>query len=772
MRKNHLYDEVIQLFSIKKSEEDFKTGLESSRQKILQSEFPAEIVSKIQKALSELPGERVSVRSSALAEDSRGSSFAGVFETVLDVPREIEPVLQAVQKVWASLFVWNVFQYEGRRKNRSLPEGMGVIIQEMVYPQNAGVVFSINPLSYDPDEIYMEDAPHLGEKVVSGTVTPQTHRIEKNTLTAGESDWRRKIAYDVVRMEQQLGYPVDVEWARDQQNKIFYLQVRPITTVINKKIRVWTDENVGEVLPAVVTPLTWSIMGPMVNKSFRWALGKLGLKISPKESMFRLIQGKAYLNRTLFQRSLQNIFPSGVFSQARTLPLPLRYLYVILHEIVIAGRFLFMTLWLPFISRQWEKRSRPEVAGTADLKNPLEILKHIIGHLLESEQKIMNLHVANTFIGEILYQSLNGLFKRFLPEGQSDRLLKLISNVGSPRSAQSGVELWHLARYVKLRCNCLENFDNFREWSLSDRAFQKKLSEFLGKYGHMSEQEFELSHPRWEEDRTPVLQQIFNIAQSSFKEKPVSAAEAFISQFSSRKVAEENKLFHLFIRLTRMFNRHRENLKQVFVEHHYVLKKSLLLLADVSVIKQKFQGPSDIFFVKIEELFYILSNPEDEEFLDRLDKKIQNRRYRYNEHRKMAHPYRYIEIDGRFERTDRNHLGDTETERGIPCSGGKAEGYARVLQRFEQGRDLKKGEILVTHSANPGWVPLFLLAGGVVTEIGGALSHSAIIAREYGIPMVASVKDACRHIRTGDYVSIDGFRGTVFILKKVKEPVS
>jgi phosphoenolpyruvate synthase/pyruvate phosphate dikinase len=140
---------------------------------------------------------------------------------------------------------------------------------------------------------------------------------------------------------------------------------------------------------------------------------------------------------------------------------------------------------------------------------------------------------------------------------------------------------------------------------------------------------------------------------------------------------------------------------------------------------------------------------------------VKKRKGVYADCLKMEHPMRLIEVDGKVKNQVSGKIGDSDLINGIPCSSGYKIGVARVLKNFAEGSKLQKNEILVTHSANPGWVPLYLLASGIVTEIGGALSHSAIIAREYGIPMVASVSNACKNIKTGDHISIDGTNGIV-----------
>ncbi len=148
--------------------------------------------------------------------------------------------------------------------------------------------------------------------------------------------------------------------------------------------------------------------------------------------------------------------------------------------------------------------------------------------------------------------------------------------------------------------------------------------------------------------------------------------------------------------------------------------------------------------------------------------KIDQRKKEYLHLKGSTHPNRLLEVDGKFKRISTTTAKTRDLQKGIPCSAGRAKGIARVLTTYDEGALLKGGEILVTHSANPGWVPVYLLASGIVTEIGGALSHSAIIAREFGIPMVASIKDACLTIKTGDYIDVDGTRGFVKIRKKSK----
>jgi pyruvate,water dikinase len=213
----------------------------------------------------------------------------------------------------------------------------------------------------------------------------------------------------------------------------------------------------------------------------------------------------------------------------------------------------------------------------------------------------------------------------------------------------------------------------------------------------------------------------------------------------------------------KIFSKNRENLKQRFIEVHYYVKMYLLRIAEKLFNDKIIANPDDIYFMRICEIEHTFNDLTSINKLY-LVKRIDRRKLYYTSNKKRRHLSRIIEIDGRIN-LDSVSENQISTElHGIACSPGLVRGKARVLYAHAEGKNLKPGEILVSHSANPGWIPFYLSAAGIVTEIGGALSHSAIIAREYSIPMVASVDSACKIINTGDDLSIDGSRGMVRII--------
>ena len=286
--------------------------LEKVHDGIMKSVLPMDMITEIKDALVQLACEKVAIRSSALSEDSQNFSYAGLFDTFLDVPNELYSVILAIKKVWCSLFGLRVWKYNSEFESNESNNSMGVIIQEMLVPDRSGVAFSIHPITSDPEIIYIEETKSLGDKLVSGEITPVSYScLKSNPDYKSEFVWIENLFKDIIELENRFAEPVDVEWAV-KNDKLYFLQIRPITFGSLKKVTVWTDENTGEVLPGVVTPLTWDILGPLTNFSFKWESKKLGLTLNRRGKLFRLIGGKVYLNQTLFTKTLDSILPFDV----------------------------------------------------------------------------------------------------------------------------------------------------------------------------------------------------------------------------------------------------------------------------------------------------------------------------------------------------------------------------------------------------------------------------------------------------------------------------
>ncbi len=775
IRMNHLEREYRRLKRNFQRGRDVRECLDRLRAGIRRGKFPDDFVLEVGKILLSGKGGRFAFRSSAIAEDSIEKSFAGLFSTELNVEKNIEKVFEAIRKVWLSLFDERVIRYLRQRRTRHFNFEMGIVLQKMLFTRRSGVAFSLHPITHDPAVIYIEESRRSVDHLVSGEDIPEVDVFFKENIETVKnvSFWKIALARQVIKLEQYLGYPVDVEWAM-WDDQIFILQARPVTTVKPAGITVWTDENTGEVLPEVVTPLTWDILGPLTNRSFFWLLKRLGARPENRRPLFRPIDGKVYFNHTLFQTTVKSMFPSGVASR-QTGGKFLRPFLSVGRLFLRMGNFLFLLVWLPLRSRQVLATVKAvEVPPGPEEEKPARLLDRFLT-LVRKEERVMQLHVANTFLGEILFQVVRTLLKWVTLPGVQLHAERLVANIGQVQSAHSGEYLREIAgemrRLFREKGEIPSELKKFLTVCRTDPQIRRLVNRFLEKYGHMSDQEFELSHPRWAEDPESLLKVLFHLMQSpQLLEGEEGLGNASLHQerdlrFLARKKPLLGSLIYLLVRWTRIFHRNRENLKQRFLHLHFALKQECLAIGEWLERQGLLAERQEVFFLRREEIVQTLEKgaifPEE---LKRF--RVQPRQKIYWRNRKKSHPRRLIEARGTIhwpvERTT-EHRGEL---RGIPCSAGYVEGSARVIESFAEAEQMKPGEILVTHSANPGWTPLFILASGVVTEIGGALSHSAIIAREYNVPMVAAVPDATTRIRTGDQIAVDGASGLVKILKR------
>ncbi len=745
--------------------------LEEVRNGIEVGVFPNKISAEISNDMSKLKATRLAVRSSAIAEDGFQHSFAGLLETRLNVSNSQEDILNAVKMVWSSLFSERVFRYLLQQQSQEYMFSIGVLVQEMVPAQKSGVAFSIHPATNDPELVYIEETQAGGEALVGGDVTPVIHSLYKEAAknSLSPDSYLSQLFPRILQLEDSLHYPVDVEWAYDGKC-VWILQVRPVTGLRYDDINIWTDENVGEVLPSIVTPLSWSVLDSMTNNSFRWIFKKLGIGMPLRVKIFKKIHGKVYFNHSLFSRTVDSLFPSDYRKQRRLKNNLINTIRSLGHSLHIMVRLFVLSIWLPFCSKRMIYRFSIDNSGSAE--DPVDVGREI-ENIIHMETRLMRLHVANTFIGEIFFQILHGVLSKFKPYGEGVSAEKAVSDIGETTSARSGIALQNLANRMRESMNrnnlIAPDAASFVELVKTNKILLGFYADFLEKYGFMSDQEFELSYPRWVEESDKLLWVIFKLIHRGQQEQSEFVSENLMVDVSNTEIRfHQSYLMHWFVyrlvRWVKKFNRNRENLKQLFIRTHFQLKKKLLQVADRLEKNRIIVNGGDIYFLKIGEILSLqraLLREKPEYW-----RSVVKKRHKFFEGcKKMPHPYRLIEYDGEIRSENLQQVLKNGALGGISCSTGQSEGPARVLRTFEESNDLKPGEILVTHAANPGWTPLFLLAKGIITEIGGALSHSAIIAREYGIPMVASVTDAISKIETGDHVLVDGTNGIVQISK-------
>ncbi len=750
--------------------------------------FPKDLVDKIDDELGKFENahqpESLSIRSTAIGEDSPNYSFAGQFKSLLKVKPSLNAILESIKEVWASqLDPVNYFGYKQESLKKPL---MGVIIQKMINADYSGVIFTQNPVSSKEDEILIEVTKGIGDQLVGGDVVPDQYMINRTDLSFTPAlenrsgDLSRRVLEQIVmtalKIEEKFASPQDIEWALAGET-LYILQSRAITTKApaeNEDTVEWTDENVGEVIPDIVTPLTWSMLGPITNESFRYFLRRVGIYQFKYKTLFDTYLGKVYFNRTGFQDILARFYLKSLIRSLKEDKTNIIRLMSSLLQFVWTGVNAFLLIvYTPWINKRFIKKHRRQtIKWQKAISKDTNKQGDGLDEILKLHQRTMNFHVTVTFLGEIFYQGLKKLFEDWHLNTEDISADVVLQSLNTIESSESGRSLLAMSEKFFQNDQVIELLRKpdlskvSEELQSQHPACYKMFEEFMEAYGHGALHEFELLYPRWYEDPEYLFQTmrsyLHNRAGNLLPDDAVSSRETVIEYCKAKLPLMRRLIFMLLLRRTQIFIAQRESLKQAFLRAHLILKLQLMNMGQTLVDNKVISDVLHIFYLKLEELHGVLNH--DLPVIE-IHKKVSERLSEREQYIKSFHPKAFHQTG---DKVVWNHVEPSIDKGssffGIGCSHGRVTGRACVLTDPGRGVDLKKGDILVAPSTNPGWTPLFVIASGAVTEIGGALSHGAIIAREYAIPMVTAIPEITKIIKTGDIISVDGNTGRVDIL--------
>jgi pyruvate,water dikinase len=802
------------------------------RARIEAGPLPAEIETAVVKQWQRaLDGAPCAVRSSATAEDLIGASSAGQYETVLNV-RERGSLLAAVRRCWASVFSDHALAYRARSGLGDQRVAMAVFVQRMVAPDAAGILFTINPLAARADEMLIEASYGLGEVVVSGRVTPdrlivareplrvrertvssktleltvdelggvreQAVAPERAELAALPDETAERLARLALVAERQLGGPQDVEWAL-AGGQLFVLQSRPITrSAVAPAMddrQVWTNMNVGEILPDVVSPLTWSIIQRTVGPLFARLLAAFGLDLE-QTPLLGLVSGRVYFNLNTVIAAVRAL----PFGHRMDVTSGLGGLHADLEE---SGALAAIEQNLPTIAWSWTVilRRLPLAVGWWALSHSASERRLRLFSERLSERRRQNLGAlsdaaliaeldlctgdlwndlapiaSDALTGTTYVNALEIVCGRWFPgEPVTNQLL---TGMGGMSSAEAGLDLWRLAVAAREHSDVAHmlqagaDFDATRvrlAATDSGRAFLARWDTFMSRHGHHARGEIEVMNPRWSDEPDFVLDLVRSYLSNSDGKDPLAVHAAQTRARVERSAALRARLrtpitrmvFDSLVRRAQRGVLYRENAKNEFVrlsahERHVALELGRRLAA-----RGTLERADDVFFLSFDELRGAASDGRSAD----LRASVAVRRQELERNRSIRPP---AVVVGRFDpdRDDPQSLDDgTDRLTGLGVSPGVVSGPARVILRSDATERVLDGEILVAPFTDPGWTPYFQLAAGLVTDLGGMLSHGSIIAREYGLPAVVNVARATHVIRNGDQLQVDGTRGEVRILR-------
>ncbi|GAA3213176.1 PEP/pyruvate-binding domain-containing protein [Nonomuraea helvata] len=764
---------------------------QDARRLFAEHEMPAEIAAEIRRAYGALGDDvPVAVRSSATAEDLPDMSFAGQQDTYLNIRGE--GLLDAVKRCWASL--WNPRAIAYREQN-GVPHdevALAVVVQELVDAEAAGVLFTANPVTGARDESVINASWGLGEAVVGGQVTPDTVVVsggaviqsqvgDKTVMTVRTSDGTREepvpeelrgrpvldkrqaveLAAIGARIQELYGTPMDVEWARSG-GAFAIVQARPITGLKpqveewNDSLKgdyLWTGGNLGEAIPDVMTPLTWSLVRLFIREA-------MSASALPGFDLVGNIGGRFYMNLSVVHSiaaalgmrgrlsAVEQVFgklPPGL--DVPQVPLPR---WEIIKRVIplaidiqrrVRRNLKGMRAFLATSQRRCEEL-RATIAATGSGPELADLWeREIRPHLVTSCRM---LEAAGRQGGATLVWTRDRL-RKMMGEVDAEAMLTGVNSGGELASLGPVMGLSKLARGEITR------------------------EEFARTYGHRGPHEFEVSIPRPGEDPEWIDAQLAGLRDLRADTEALLARQQQARDAAWARFAERypRQLARMRARVQRWnaVVRDREDTRSENMRAFWVLRAFAVRAGELTG-----QG-DDVFFLYLDELLALLRG--DPSALEKVPvRRATHERY-------AALPIYPALIVGHFDpvrwAADPDRRADvydargtgvpvSDTVKGFPGAPGIVEGIARVISGPEEGDRLKPGEILVTTLTNVGWTPMFPRAAAVVTDMGAPLSHASIVARELGIPAVVGTGNATMRLHDGDRIRVDGERGTVELL--------
>jgi pyruvate,water dikinase len=680
--------------------------------------------------------------------------MAGQYASFLSIVG-VNHIVDSIHRIWDSEESASE-TYRTLLDLRPKKRGMEVLIQEMVAAVCSGVAFSRNPVK-GTDEVIIEAVEGTSEALLQGGVTPHRWAIMDKTPV---SDWPvlpTHILEEIVQTTRQvaagLGYPVDLEWAYDGVS-LWWLQVRPITSL--RGLPIYSNRISREYLPGFVKPLVWSVNVPMINGAwvdlFESVVGPLS--IDPL-SLAKQFHYRAYFNMSgmgeLFKKlglpedtleQLLGIVPSSGKTPFGFRPKMLRHLpRLLLFLADIALLKLRLARWV----KKMRSRFDTEQGRLMEAWTPLELVTW-------ADEFLRWMREAAYFriLTVMLHFAIGQLGRRAIRKGLSGEISDL--ELDDPRlgtyDPQVGLRrlsdsFFELPSHIRKQAKTLAYWDFFN--LAGTEVLHRELEVFLKIFGDISESGNDFSTAPWREDPTAILRFL------SARGKDIPAAE----KRSSGRILDR-KTTRWARRVTRR-RVDRERVGAVFLQGFYLLHVWALQLGQVFTERGVLDSAYDVFYLKIDELRTLARG----EITDKMAAALVNQRKSEIEEAKKVSLPDMILGDYVKERVKKKLSSNVLS--GIPTSRGVYKGPARVIRSMDEFGILRDGDVLVVPFSDVAWTPLFARAGAIVAEAGGMLSHSSIVAREFGKPAVVSVLDACS-LLAGTHVRVNGHEGTVTIL--------
>ncbi|WP_368489686.1 phosphoenolpyruvate synthase [Clostridium sp. BJN0013] len=757
------------------------------------------------------------VRSSATAEDLPTASFAGQQDTYLNIIGK-EAILKHISKCWASLFTERAVTYRLQNGFDHRKVHLSVVVQKMVFPQVSGILFTADPVTSNRKVLSIDASFGLGETLVSGLVNADIYKVRNGKVMDKKISTKKLAIYALKdggtkeqeieperqnrqvltdeqilqlecmgrKIEEHFGCPQDIEWCL-ADDTFYIVQSRPITTLYpipeadDQENHVYVSVGHQQMMTDPMKPLGLSFFllttsAPMCKAGGRLFVDVTHMLASPdsRESLLNTM-GQ---HDPLMKDALMTIIERGDF--IKSLPNDKKeqstsksnkgmsssgfHTQIENHPTIVSDLIKSSQTSIEELRQNIQKSSGSDLFDF--ILEDIQQLKKILFDP-QSSDVIMTAMNASSWINENMMKWL----------GEKNVADTLSQSVPNNITSEMGLELLDVSDVIRPYPEVIEYLQHVKDDNFLDELVKfdggqetrNAVYAYLNKYGMRCAGEIDITKTRWSEKPITLVPMILsniknlepNASNRKFKQgrqEALKKERELLDQLKQlpdgeQKVKETKRM----IDLIRNFIGYREYPKYGIANRYFVYKQALLKEAEQLVQAGVIHEKEDIYYLTFEEFHEIVRT-------NKLDYQIINKQKdEYKLYKKLTPP-RVITSDGEII------AGEYKRENlpagaivGLPVSSGVIEGRARVILNMEDA-DLEDGDILVTSFTDPSWTPLFVSIKGLVTEVGGLMTHGAVIAREYGLPAVVGVENATKLIKDGQRIRVNGTEGYVEIL--------
>ncbi|MGO4544607.1 phosphoenolpyruvate synthase [Paenibacillus sp. 2TAB23] len=820
IEQNDAYHALLERLTLLKPVDRVQIGEISSqiRRIIMEAEIPSDVVDAVTHYLTPFGDEHAyAVRSSATAEDLPHASFAGQQDTYLNIIGK-EAIFQHISKCWASLFTDRAVVYRMQNGFDHRLVYLSVIVQRMVFPQVSGILFTADPVTSNRKLLSIDASFGLGEALVSGLVSADCYTVHEGEIVNKRIASKKLAIYGLkdggtetkeidpdqqniqALTEQQIvqlarigrqieayfGFPQDIEWCL--ANDTFYIvQSRPITTLYpipeanDQENHVYVSVGHQQMMTDPMKELGLSFYLLTTRAPMRTAGGRLFVDITQnlavpairdmvidalgksepliKDALLTIVEREGFIKSSPDSNKAPNSIKYKQDKSSSGLQTPFVNNPTIVTDLIKSSQ-----TSLEALKRDIQTKSGSDLFDY--ILEDFQQLKEILFNP-QSLEVIMAAMDASAWINEKMNDWL----------GETNAADTLSQSVTNNITSQMGLALLDVADVIRPYPEVIDFLQHAKEDSFLDelaqfrggKAAQDAIYAYLNQYGMRCAGEIDVTKARWSEKPLTLVPIIlgniknfephagkrkFEQGRKEALEKEHELLDRLKQLPDGEQKAKETKQM---IDLIRNFIGYREYPKYGMINRYYVYKQALLKEAEQLVQAGVIDEKEDVYYLAFEEFHDVVRTKK-------LDYQIiSQRKNDFKLYEKLTPP-RVMTSDGEIiaGKYKRENL-PVGAIAGLPVSSGLIEGRARVILSMDHA-DLEDGDILVTTFTDPGWTPLFVSIKGLVTEVGGLMTHGAVIAREYGLPAVVGVENATRLIKDGQRIRVHGTEGYIEIL--------